>query len=103
MNGPPVVVYGTMRRWSARQFRATLQAYFLPASIVGMAGYAIAGLWTRPVTHYFLAGLPVALPAVLVGRWINHRLSGHTFLNWIYVGLLGIGLLLLAQAMRTRV
>lgn len=102
MNGPPVVIYGTMRRWPAQQFRATLQAYFLPASLVGMAGYWFAGLWTRPVTHYYLQGLPVALPAVLVGRWINHRLSGGAFLRWVYVGLAGIGVLLLVEAMKGR-
>jgi hypothetical protein len=102
MNGPPVVIYGSMRRWPARQFRATLQAYFLPASIVGMAGYGFAGLWTRPVTHYFLLGLPVALPAVLAGRWINHRLSGNAFLTWVYFGLASIGLLLLFQAIHSR-
>ncbi|HWF86473.1 MAG TPA: sulfite exporter TauE/SafE family protein, partial [Vicinamibacterales bacterium] len=31
MNGPPLVVYGAMRRWSPQHFRATLQGYFLPA------------------------------------------------------------------------
>lgn len=40
LNGPPLVVYGNLRRWSATQFRATLQAYFLPASVLGLAGYA---------------------------------------------------------------
>lgn len=39
MNGPPLVIYGGMRRWSAQHFRATLQGYFLPASILGMIGY----------------------------------------------------------------
>ena len=63
----------------------------------------MAGLWTRPVTHYYLLGLPVALPAVLVGRWINHRLSVGAFLRWVYVGLAGIGVLLLIQAMKARV
>lgn len=43
MNGPPLVIYGTLRRWSAEHFRATLQGYFLPASVVGMAGYWWAG------------------------------------------------------------
>jgi uncharacterized protein len=28
MNGPPLAVYGAMRRWSAQHFRATLQGYF---------------------------------------------------------------------------
>ena len=44
MNGPPLVIYGTLRRWSAEQFRATLQGYFLPASVVGLCGYWWAGL-----------------------------------------------------------
>ena len=44
MNGPPLVVYGVLRRWQPAQFRATLQGYFLIASVVGMAGYAITGL-----------------------------------------------------------
>jgi hypothetical protein len=33
-----------MRRWSPQHFRATLQGYFLPASIVAMIGYSLAGL-----------------------------------------------------------
>ena len=28
MNGPPLAIYGSMRRWSAQHFRATLQGYF---------------------------------------------------------------------------
>jgi uncharacterized membrane protein YfcA len=44
MNGPPLAVYGAMRRWSAQHFRATLQGYFLPASIAGMIGYLLTGL-----------------------------------------------------------
>src|SRR5699024_1895776 len=39
MNGPPLVAFGTLRGWSPQQFRATLQGYFLPASLVVMAGY----------------------------------------------------------------
>ena len=44
MNGPPVAIYGSLRRWSPSQFRATLQGYFLPASLVAMYGYWAAGL-----------------------------------------------------------
>ncbi len=46
MNGPPLAVYGSLRRWAPANFRATLQGYFLPASLAGMAGYWAAGLWT---------------------------------------------------------
>src|SRR5690606_17926373 len=64
LNGPPLVVYGSLRRWSAPQFRATLQAYFLPASLIAIAGYWYQGLWTPAVTHYFLISLPVMIPTV---------------------------------------
>jgi uncharacterized protein len=98
MNGPPLAVYGAMRRWSAQHFRATLQGYFLPASIIGMAGYWLAGLWTPAVTRYYLLSLPLTLLGVFLGRAINHRLRGDDFLRFIYLGLAGIGALLFVQS-----
>lgn len=100
MNGPPLVIYGAMRRWSAQHFRATLQGYFLPASLIGMAGYWLAGLWVPAVTHYYLLSLPVLLPAIWLGRVVNHRLHGEAFLRYIYIGLAGIGAVLLVQSLR---
>jgi len=64
MNGPPLVVYGTLRGWTPGQFRATLQGYFLLASLLGMAGYGLAGLWGLDVTRYYLLSLPLALLAI---------------------------------------
>jgi uncharacterized protein len=100
MNGPPLVIYGAMRRWSPQHFRATLQGYFLPASVVAMAGYWFAGLWRPAVTHYYLISLPVALPAIFLGRVVNHRLRGDVFLKYVHAGLICVGLLLLMQAIR---
>jgi uncharacterized membrane protein YfcA len=102
MNGPPLAVYGAMRRWSAQHFRATLQGYFLPASIIGMVGYALAGLWTATITRYYLLSLPVTILGVYLGRVINHRLHGEEFFKYLYLGLAGIGALLLAQAITGR-
>ena len=101
MNGPPLVIYGSMRRWSAQHFRATLQGYFLPASIVGMAGYWVAGLWVPAVTRYFLWSLPLLWPAIWLGRVVNHRMHGDGFLRYVYLGLMGIAVMLLVQATRS--
>jgi hypothetical protein len=100
MNGPPLVIYGAMRRWSAQHFRATLQGYFLPASIAGMVGYWLTGLWVPAVTHYYLLSLPVLLPAIWLGRVVNHRLHGDVFLKYVYVGLAVIGVTLLVETLR---
>jgi len=98
MNGPPLVIYGALRRWSPEFFRATLQGYFLPASLVGMAGYWLTGLWTWDVTEYYLFSLPVVVAAIFLGRVIHHRLRDRRFLLYVHVGLLVVGLALLAQA-----
>lgn len=103
INGPALVIYGSMRRWSPQHFRATLQAYFLPASMLGMISYAMSGLWVHAVTRDYFFSLPVAIPAVFLGRIINHRLSGPGFLKYVYAGLAAIGALLLAQAITGRI
>ncbi len=40
------------------------------------------------------------LPAVLLGRWVNHRLQSNVFMRYIYLGLAAIGVLLLVQTFR---
>lgn len=42
--------------------------------------------------------LSIALPAVLLGRAVNHRLAGDAFLRYVYAGLAVTGTVLLVQA-----
>jgi hypothetical protein len=100
MNGPPLVIYGSLRQWSAEQFRATLQGYFLPASLFGMGGYWLAGLWTLSVTCYYLWSLPLALAALVLGRALNRRMRGRSFFRYVHVGLLLVGTVLLILSLR---
>ena len=102
INGPPLAVYGSMRRWSPQHFRATLQGYFLPASAIGMLGYGISGLWTTQVTHYFFIAIFAAIPAIFAGRWLNHRMRGDHFLRYVHAGVVAVGIVLLVQALRHR-
>ena len=98
MNGPPLAIYGALRRWQPRHFRATLQAYFLPASLCGLVGYAYLGLWQRALTRYFLLCLPVVTVAILLGRAINQRMTGQRFFSFVFVGLIAVGCILVLQA-----
>jgi len=98
LNGPPLVVYGNRRQWSARHFRATLQAYFLPASFIGIIGYYAKGLITTGVCEYFLIALPAAIPAIFLGRYLNHQLKDDSFFKYVYGGLVMIGVILIASS-----
>ena len=99
MNGPPLAVYGAMRRWSPQHFRATLQGYFLPASILGMLGYLWEGLWGQQLAHYYLLSLPATIPAICLGRIANDRLPHESFRKYVFGGLVVIGLILAFQAL----
>lgn len=97
LNGPPLVVYGSLRRWSPQHFRATLQGYFLPASVAGMIGFYFSGLWTSEINHYYVVSLITVIPAIFLGRILNKLLSAEGFLKWVYVGLLVIGIFFLGS------
>lgn len=97
MNGPPLAIYGSLRRWPAQQFRATLQAYFLPASLVGLFGYWSTGLLTASIGRNYLLCLPGAILAIFLGRSLNRRLKGKAFLRYIHIALILIALTLVYE------
>lgn len=101
MNGPPLVVYGSLRQWSPQHFRATLQGYFFPSSLTVLAGYAAIGPCSPYIAWYFLLSLPGTLVASILGRVINSRLSGSVFYRYVYTGLMVIGCILILEAFRS--
>lgn len=102
VNGPPLVVYGNMRSWSAKHFRATLQAYFLPASFIVAIGYFAKGLITSDVLEYFLISLPAVFPAIFLGRYLNRKIKDNSFFKYVYFGLIVIGLFLIINSLLTK-
>lgn len=103
MNGPPLVIFGALRRWSPGHFRATLQGYFLPASIMVMAGYWFAGLWTRTVSGYYLLSLAPICVAIALGHVIHRRIESARFRLYVLYFLILTGAVLMAQALWTGV
>lgn len=91
-------MYGTLRGWSPQHFRATLQGYFLPASLITLGGYGLTGLWTATVSRYYLMALPAVVLAIFLGRAINKRMNARAFVLYVHVGLVIVGALLLFQA-----
>lgn len=100
MNGPPLVVFGTLRRWTPGRFRATLQGYFFPASVMVMCGFWIAGLWTAAVNRYYVLSLAPVLGAIFLGHAINRRMKAQRFRVYINAVLVLVGLILFVQAVR---
>jgi len=93
-NGPPVVVYGTLRGWEPERFRVSLQGYFFPAGVVVAAAHAANGLWTADVLRLYGLGLPVVALALLLGGWLHRRIPPRRFVVALYLLLVGLGVAL---------
>jgi hypothetical protein len=88
-----------MRRWNAQHFRATAQAYFLPASLFGVLGYLVKGLVGWTVIKLFLITLPAVIPAIFLGKYLNRRLRQDRFFRYVYYGLIVIGAFLVVNSL----
>ena len=94
-NSPPVVVFGTLRRWQPDVFRATLQAYFVPLALVVWAGHGVTGLWTRDVVIAFALYFPFGLVALWAGHRVATRIPAAAFQRALYIAVIALGALLL--------
>lgn len=99
-NGPPIVVYGTLRRWQPEQLRLTLQGYFFFTNFLILAGHAVSGLWTTKVWSLFFVSLPAVGLSIWLGGIVNQHIKRELFAKLIFSVLLVIGLLSLSQSIR---
>lgn len=97
-NGPPIIMYGTLRKWTPEEFRLLLQGVFLPTNLFIIIGHGFAGLWTGMVFHIMIYALPLVLLATIIGNYFNKIIPAEKFEKLIYYFLIGIGFVLLIQS-----
>lgn len=93
-NGPPAVLYGSLRQWPPAVFRATMQGYFLVTLAAILLGHAIGGLWSAEVLRLYVLSLPLIAVAVVLGRLLNRRIPVRRFGRFVDLALIALGLLL---------
>ena len=99
-NGPPIVIYSSLKKWNPQNFRATLQAYFFTTGILLISSHAIAGNITIEVLTYFAYCLPVVLLAIIIGARLNKKIHIEQFHKYIYIILIALGTLLIFNSIK---
>jgi hypothetical protein len=99
-NAPPLVLYGALQRWSPERFRAILQGYFVPVSVLIWLGHGLTGLWTTSVVQLYLIALPPVLLAIFLGTKLNRTIPAHRFAWLLHAISIGLGVVLLVSARR---
>jgi len=96
-NGPLAVIFGTLRKWPADSFRATLQAYFFPVGIVILLGQGASGLITQEVIQYSWILLPMLFLGLFVGDKINKSMSLASFERGVHLFLIATAVFMLVK------
>lgn len=85
--GPPALVYATLRGWPKDAFRANLQVFFLVSSSLSLVGFVATGIVTVDTARANVT----LLPALILGGFVGHKLSGRVdpvrFRKGVLIGL----------------
>jgi uncharacterized membrane protein YfcA len=87
IGGPPVVLYMLGRELDMHRFRATLQAYFLPISIVTLTLFVAVGRIDGDVVVAAAVATPGLLLGVAFGAWLRRHIEEELFRRLV-VGML---------------
>ncbi len=96
--GPPLVIYGALRRWGPQEFRSTMQGYILPLSVFILVSHFVRGFDGGQVSRCYLFSLSFSVIAVFIGRSIHARFEGEGFRKAIFVMLIAIAALLIVRS-----
>jgi len=99
LNGPPLIVYLTLRGGTQQQIKAALGAFFIVSCLFIVAAHGMSGLYS-PSTFLLVAA---ALPAVTIGAWagmrVSTKFSDSLFQKLLYLTILVMGLNMLRTAL----
>lgn len=90
-DGPPVVVYAALQRWTKEQVVGMLQSFFIFANFIIIVSYGYHGLLIWPVLKISAIAVPFAIIGIFLGLWINRRIGQLHFesILAITIGVMG--------------
>lgn len=98
-NGPPVVIYGTVRDLNKSAFRGTLNAFFTANNIGIVIGMLTSNILTLDTLKIVLLAIPPMICGSLVGQLCHKRLSKQVFQKLVFILLIGSGSMLIKGAL----
>lgn len=94
-SGPPVIIFGTCRRWEPASFKGNLQAYFLFNTLFTLAAHVISGNVTAVVWQNYLWALPAIGLGLLLGNQVDKWLNPVQFRKVVLILLVILGIRLI--------
>ncbi len=93
--GPPVILYGTARGWNPKEFKSTLQSFFMFTATFSGIGHLLRGDFTAEVLRLYLYAVPGVLLGTFLGIYLGERVNHETFRKIVLLLLLVLGIRLM--------
>jgi uncharacterized protein len=97
--GPPLVIYGSARRWSPLTFKGNIQALLVVHSLTAIVSHSVAGNMTASVFELFVVMVPVLSLATLAGFALDRYIDARRFHQLVLVLLILLGMRLIVGAL----
>lgn len=94
-SGPPVVIYGTARRWGPDEFKGNLQGFFMLNNLAVILSHAVAGDMTPMVWQHALVAFPAVILGGLAGLSLDRYINPATFRRIVLWALIVLGVRLI--------
>lgn len=95
VGGPPVVIYGSCRRWTPAEFKSNLQGFFLINSVTIITAHALAQHYTMDVWQQYVTALPGLALGLLAGFFLDRFVNPGVFRKLVLALLIALGLSLI--------
>jgi hypothetical protein len=92
IGGPPVVIYGSCRRWTPVEFKSNLQGFFLINSITVITTHMLAQHFTPVVWQNYVLALPGIALGLILGLSFDRFIKPEVFRKLVLVLLIVLGL-----------
>ncbi len=93
--GPPVILYATARRWPPKEFKSTLQAFFMFTGSFSGVGHFLRGDFTMRVLTLYGWALPGILIGTVLGIYLGERIDSGAFRKLVLILLFVLGMRLI--------
>ena len=94
-SGPPVIMYGNVRRWPPEEFKSNLQGFFIVVGLVIIVVHAFSGNITSEVWNNVFYSLPGIAVGLIAGFLLSKRINAELFRKIVLVLLIVLGVRLL--------
>lgn len=89
-NGPPVIIYLTLRNYNKDDFRATISGFFLLNTLMIIFSHVIIGITTTSTLISFFPIVPILIIGIFLGNSLNKKINIDIFKKVVLLLLLVI-------------